>query len=158
MCAQTVRVALLVCVSVLGLPTTISLRPLLKWRFAPITMKPCRDQTAALTHLSNICEHLETSTNTLTLWYSTTSSMKSIPSARGIRTPLLVQSEVGNRICESSFKDLRSRMRIRVLLLIRGTTDICSMVFRGACRGISCRQMKKCHRGFRTVSKRWNVN
>ena len=34
----------------------------------------------------------------LTLWYSTTSSMKSKPSARGIETPLLVQSEIELRI------------------------------------------------------------
>lgn len=34
----------------------------------------------------------------LTLWYSTTSSMKSIPSARGIATPLLVQSKIELRM------------------------------------------------------------
>lgn len=46
-----------------------------------------RGITCDLWKYSIMCKHR------LTLWYSTTSSTKSIPSARGIRTPRFVQSE-----------------------------------------------------------------
>lgn len=78
------------------------------------------------------------SVSILTLWYSTTSSIKSIPSASGIRTPLFVQSDQRNTGRHNGLTWAVSVFRInRFLLLMRGTTDICSIVFRGACRGIS---------------------
>lgn len=158
-------------VPVWSFPAIISLNPLLKWRFAPITMKPCRDrhncfkyQGSALIYTSHgivtIIHRQTTNHNTascttiyrletLTLWYSTTSSMKSIPSARGTRTPRFVQSEHTHRSTQSvqhhatlthahtHSQSVHHHSVFKYVLLIKGTTDICNIVFRGACRGIN---------------------
>lgn len=79
----------------------------------------------------------------LTRWLVTTSLVKSMPSGRGIWTPLLVLS-----VGEGGQSDARSRHWAwgggerraphHPLPLIMGMTDSCSRVLRGPCRGMSC--------------------
>lgn len=77
----------------------------------------------------------------LTAWFVTTSFTKSIPSGSGICTPRRVRSVSVNGWLSlgppSSPHLPPTPLPPPTLPLSRGITPICSMVFRGACSGIS---------------------